>query len=186
MPMKPTRVHILVWFLAALTFYTEANEKKYPDNIFGSAENYDIVKSAQEVTAFRVTPPHLAHDPDSVDFEKLSGSDDLKHYKVGEPLKVDAATLTELRKLILDPKIDDPDSAKGCLPVWGVRLDFVTPKKTVSIYLCYQCYILAAAEGQKFVGGGDFDPAYDQLAAIAKRLFPNDKDIQNMRATLGR
>ncbi len=107
-----------IFTLVCMVSRLDALDRKYPDSMFGSAENYRIIKSAEVVSAYRVTPPHEPNDTEAIAFDKIGGVDELRHYKIGSETKIDRTTLSELRKIITDPNIDDPDLTKGCIPIW--------------------------------------------------------------------
>jgi len=72
--------------------------------------------------------------------------------------------------------------AKGCIPVWGVRLSFYRGADRVDILLCFQCDLLQVSlNGNRTAGNEDFDPIQPQLAHAVKAIFPNDPNIQAVR-----
>ena len=74
--------------------------------------------------------------------------------------------------------------AKACMPVYGVVFNFHSGTQTVRVALCFSCDMLTVFTGddinQEGVGGEDFDHVHGTFAAVAKSLFPNDPEIQNL------
>ena len=73
------------------------------------------------------------------------------------------------------------DSAKSCKPNYGVRIQFNSGDDRVDVLLCFECRILAVYHNDKSGGGEDFDNANPALIAVVKRLFPDDREIQNLK-----
>lgn len=98
------------------------------------------------------------------------------------PVDVDAAASREIAKILLEPKSYYRGAPKACVPTPGVKLKFIgAGERTVWVYLCFECEMLFVEEGKTSRGGDDFDPAARALAALMKKLFPKDPEIQLLR-----
>ena len=89
--------------------------------------------------------------------------------------------VAKLRAVLLNPSSYEFEMAKGCMPDYGVRFQFVHQGREVDVLLCFGCDILAVYDRGKKVGGEDFDTARLSLAAIVKTLFPKDDAIQALK-----
>jgi len=136
--------------------------------LFGSSQAIDTVKNASTVRAFRLPSPSYYNESLS-DYETTAG-----------PINVAEASASQLRSLLLDPTVYDWESAKGCEPDYGVRIQFQHGTDEVDVLLCFACDILTVYHNGKAVGGEDFDEISSQLVAIAKDLFPDDEAIQSL------
>jgi hypothetical protein len=134
--------------------------------VFGGWPAVETVKNASSVKAFRLRSPSDHHEA-------------LADYQtIGDPVEVSPAAAAQLRNLLLDRTAYEWDSAKGCIPDYGVRIQFQREGDEVDVLLCFECDVLAVYHNGQDVGGEDFDNISSQLAAIVKELFPNDAAIQ--------
>ena len=136
--------------------------------VFGNSQAIDTVKNASTVIAFRLASPSYYEESLS-DYETAAG-----------PIEIADATATQLRTLLLDPSSYDWETAKGCEPDYGVRIQFQHDTDEVDVLLCFACDILAVYHNGTIVGGEDFDEIRSQLVAIVKDLFPDDEAIQSL------
>jgi hypothetical protein len=138
-------------------------------DVFGSPETIATVRSAETVTAQRLVA-------NSFHREKSSA-----YETQGQPIELSAAQQARLKKILLDAGSYDFESAKGCMPMYGVRLRFEgAAGKTVDVLLCFQCKTLAVYDDDRDVGGEDFDRVSDELAGLMKELFPDDPAIAEL------
>lgn len=91
----------------------------------------------------------------------------------GEPVAVDDASLRDLRQALLDPGSYHWNTAKACIPDYGVRIRFAGAPADVDVLFCFRCDLLLIHHDRRWTGGEDFDPAADRLTSIAQRLFPD-------------
>jgi hypothetical protein len=175
--MKPFYAFLSL-VLLMVSASADTPKKDFPTQFYGSAENMNVIMTAEKVTACRLTAPRNANN--NVDRSKLRDFKTLSHYKAEPAVEIPPALLTGLRTILRDPATNDPDAKKSCTPVYGVRFTFTNPHKTLTVNLCFDCDILVTAEADAVIGGGAFDPAADRLLAIAKSLFPNDKDLKSI------
>ena len=136
--------------------------------VFGSEYGIATIRNATTVKAFRIKSPAAQHEVLS-DYEMITG-----------PLDVSESAASELRELLLDPAIYGWDTAKGCIPDFGVRIQFQRESDTVDVLLCFECDILTVFHIGKYVGGEDFDEAHSEFVAILKGLFKDDEVIQGL------
>lgn len=137
--------------------------------VFGSPETMATVRSAETVTAQRLVG--------EVDYHEKSS----EYEAQGEPLSLSPDQAERLRNILLDAGSYRFDLAKGCMPVYGVRLRFQDAAgKFVDVLLCFDCKILTVYDESGSVGGEDFDGVKDRLAELMKQLFPNDPAIAEL------
>ncbi len=134
--------------------------------VFGGRPAIDTVRNASSVRAFRLRSSSDHHES-LADFTMI-----------GDPVQVPEAAASRLRDLLLDRTAYEWESAKGCEPDYGVRIQFQHDGDEVDVLLCFECDVLAVYHNGQDVGGEDFDNISSQLAAIVKELFPNDAAIQ--------
>ena len=133
------------------------------------------MREATRVEAYRVAPP--------------SGSNPMEDYTspldyevASEPVVVSAVAARELSEALLSPETYNWGSAKACGgPVYGVKLSFFKGSERVDVYFCFQCSVLAVVRDDRVFGGGDFDNAEPLFIRAAKKLFPHDAAIQEIR-----
>ncbi len=97
------------------------------------------------------------------------------------PINVPDEEVSKLRAVLLDESTYGWDYAKGCIPDYGVRIQFQHKTDNVDILLCFECDILLVYHNGKVVGGEDFDDGRAQFVAIVKTLFPDDQAIQSLK-----
>lgn len=132
------------------------------------AEVAAIVKSPATVTAYRLADSSTYR-------EKVAD------YKtVGDPVDVDAETMKQLAETLLDPRGYLWDLAKGCDPLYGVRLEFKRKDETVDVVFCFQCDILTVYHNGVAGESEDFDPLRPALVPLMKKIFPKDGEIQSL------
>jgi hypothetical protein len=133
--------------------------------VFGDQATYDIVRAPDRVDAYRVGGWQTA-DPKTGGYKDLAG-----------PITVPAEVVAKLSGILGDRRTFSFNLAKGCEFDPGVRLRFIKSDKSVDVLLCFHCLELQVVRDGKQQGGEDFDNQEAALIAIAKKLFPDDKDI---------
>jgi hypothetical protein len=138
--------------------------------IFGGSTGLSALKYADRIEAYRIGKPS---DPDNwqglLDFPITTG-----------PITISQSEAETLRRTLQDRNSYLWDTAKGCIPVPGVRLDFIRGDDRLSVLLCFECDILENFVNGKFVGGEDFDNVRPILVRIVRSLFPDDPKIQSL------
>ncbi len=97
------------------------------------------------------------------------------------PINVPDDEVSKLRAVLLDESTYGWEYAKGCIPDYGVRIQFQHDSDEVDVLLCFECNILLVYHNGKAVGGEDFDDGRPQLVEIAKAVFPDDEVIQSLK-----
>ncbi len=141
--------------------------------LFGGSEGLQALVAPEKVEAFRVRAMPNDENPDS---QATVGGATI----TTGPVAVDAGTARDLAGILKDPHTYGWDFAKGCKFDPGVVLRFTAGTSTVDVILCFHCEELQSYLNGKKVGGEDFDAATARIAAIVKRLFPNDEEIQKL------
>jgi hypothetical protein len=95
----------------------------------------------------------------------------------GKPVVVDAATAKQLADALLDEKSYYRGPPKACMPMPGVRVQFVKGAQTVVVLFCLECSMIFV-RGADHLGGDDYDPAKSGIVAAMKKIFPNNAAIQ--------
>ena len=149
---------------------TEHKHLEELEPLFGPGNAQLVVAKPTTVRAYRLADDSF-YQADVADYEVISGPVD-----VGDELAMQAAAL------LLDPDSYLWDAAKGCEPVYGVRLEFVQGETTVDVAFCFDCDILSVYTQGKAVGGEDFDNIRPQLVGIMQKIFPKDEAIQSLKA----
>ena len=100
------------------------------------------------------------------------------------PAGVDNATAAELSRILHDPNTYMFGLGKGCMFNPDIAVRFAAADcESVIVVFCFTCDELEIYDGatRKSVGGGNDDPWRPRLVAIAKRLFPNDSYIAELK-----
>ena len=182
-------VGMLLWIAVGLIIYCIANDVNVEENreeplgshvfsdvdphgkltrVFGNALAIDVVKGVDSAYAYRLEA--------GSDYEEL-----LENYRMSAgPFAIAAMEATALRMLLFDEKTYGWDYAKGCMPHYGVRIQFVKDNQRVDVLFCFDCDILTVYYNGKVIGGEDFDDARPRLVELMKKIFPNDDVIQSM------
>jgi hypothetical protein len=88
--------------------------------------------------------------------------------------------MKQLAALLLDPRSYVWNEAKGCDPLYGVRLEFKRKDETVDVIFCFECDILTVYHNGVAGSGEDFDPIRPALVPLMKEIFPKDGEIQSL------
>ena len=139
------------------------------DSLFGDAGAQGVVAKPTKVQAYRLADKSF-YQPTVKDYKTTAG-----------PIAVDEALAARLSKLLLDRDNYLWDVAKGCEPIFGVRLEFTQGDKSVDLFFCFECDILAVYFRGKPVGSEDFDTMRPQLVEIVQKIFPDDMVIQDLK-----
>jgi len=170
---------LLVLSLAALSVGIWLAWPQKPDiarDVFGNEEVLATFKAADSVTAQRL---HYRR-------ENPQNSRRLENYVQEAPVVVAPEQARELQQILLRESSYRWRYAKMCAPAYGVLLTFGTGKAKVRVALCFECNMLGiydtADDGVNGVNiEKDFDPARQQLVAVAKAVFPSDSVIQSLK-----
>jgi hypothetical protein len=145
-------------------------------DVFRSPAVFATFRAATDVTAERL---HYRHDSPQNPFR-------LDSYEHEVPVVVSPSDAQQIQRLLLQHSSYVWESAKPCAPNYGLVFTFRRADALVRVALCFECdtlgiYDSADADAQEINREGDFDPIRTLLAAVAKRVFPNDSDIQRLQ-----
>jgi hypothetical protein len=112
------------------------------------------------------------------DSETPKGATILSFPIVSGPVQVDSDLATSIATALADPKVYGWDYSKACFFDPGVALRFTQGESVTEVLLCFSCDELLVVREGKALGKEDNDGARGPLVAAAKRLFPDDKEIQ--------
>lgn len=116
--------------------------------------------------------------PDTTDWQRATLAD----YPLrSPPTIVGVSDAKRIGKLLSSKETYNLESAKGCEPTYGVRLEFRNGTDALDVLLCFECSIFTVFRNSENVGGEDFDAAASELVAIIKRSFPDDAKIQALK-----
>jgi hypothetical protein len=140
--------------------------------LFGGRSSLSTATNADRVEVTRLDAPHSQESPNTLPAYPVLAGPVL-------PSSEDAARLTEL---LTSPSSYawDPESAKSCIPSFGVQVTFHRGRERVDVLLCLDCAILIVFGNGQQVGGAHFDPADEKIVLIIKKLFPEDEEITQL------
>jgi hypothetical protein len=158
---------------AALLFARQRSFEQVTQ-LFGGSAGLAPVVSPQEVLAFRLARP-AARDAGSPSAPEFGGAE-----ITSNAVTVADDDARQLALILRDPATYSWDSAKGCKFDPGVGLRFVGKDSTTEVVFCFHCDEIQIYHDGKRAGAEDIDNARSRLAAIMKRIFPRDADIQKL------
>jgi hypothetical protein len=147
--------------------------------VFGGEQNFAAFMSARDVTIERL---HAI----PVDSEHPYPRDalDLSCYRRESSLRLSPEQIKEVKSSLSQSSAYEWDSAKACLPDYGVLLT-VRSDPEIRIALCFECDMLAVYVGQKTMKQinreDDFDSISPRLLAIARGVYPKDSELAKVK-----
>jgi hypothetical protein len=143
-----------------------------------------MVKSAASATAYRVSPR-----PDLTAEKSVAGWP-----VIGEPVTLNGKLVEELSNVLLDAKTygwEAPPHFCGFSPGVAIRFqgkDADGNERRVVLLICFQCddVVVCVNEPEPEMKGENITPGRAKLVGFVKRIFPKDKDIQELRETVPR
>ncbi|MEE8104621.1 MAG: hypothetical protein V3T86_03705 [Planctomycetota bacterium] len=166
--------HAFVISLVLLAFVPACNGRgsaRVRDLLGGDAAYPLIADGAQTVTAYRIDGMDRKGKTNGVHgYPMLAG-----------PVDVDKTSQRELADVLTSDGTYLWDIAKACEFSPGVAIRYEDGGESVDVLLCFSCDELEVYAGAEKVGHEDFDPRRADLVKVAKRLFPNDKQIQGLK-----
>ena len=162
------RFIILTLCLATVFIVGCSDSTENLNSVFGGSAALEILQNATSVNAFRLATSGEYHARIS-DYEFTDG-----------PVVVPADSIVTLRSTLLDASSYEWDSVKGCIPNYGVRIQFKSGLDEVDVLFCFECDILAVYYNGVMAGGEDFDNARGTFLSVVKELFPDDIAIQQL------
>ncbi len=133
----------------------------------GGEQNVAIIQNAERVYATRIRIKGNKPDWESLeDFEAIA-----------EPILFNENDQQLVKQLLQTPRnyIYDP---AACRPRWGFRLRFVTGDDAMDVWVCLECHHLLFVRDGEEVGGLSFGRMRNDVDALALRLFPGDRSIE--------
>lgn len=141
--------------------------------MFGGRDGLKALTAPDKVEAYRLRPlpqEMQGRRTPLTKFPILSG-----------PVAVPKESTDKIARTLLSDESYEWESAKGCLPYYGVRLSFTRSDDQVDVLLCFQCDVLLVYRNGKITGGEDFDAIRHVLVRTVKPLFPDDKVVQGLK-----
>ena len=145
--------------------------------VFGGQQYFQALLGSQQISVQRLNQKE----------GRPRGSTLLDDYEKDPALQVASNDVQTLKFLLQDRSSYQwsTDSAKGCILEYAVVFTCRSPQRNVRVALCLKCDDLGVYDGldekSKPVGMADFQPAEREFRALAKRIFPADAEIQNLR-----
>lgn len=143
---------------------------------FGGEETLAILRNPEHVSAMLIEPPERGRSFPAHEYKPLGEA---------RPVKPeDAAAIVDV---ILDPassRIYLDGVARGCYPVYHVRMEFTSGAERIDLYFCLMCAYLAVYSQGEAVGGMVIDPITEELAKKFVQVFPDDDPLRGLAGVL--
>jgi hypothetical protein len=118
--------------------------------------------------------------PERVEAYRLSHSIGREPTVTEGPVAVNPSVAKQLGTVLSAHGAYGWNFAKGCVPVWGVRLSFYRGTDRVDVLLCFECDILRVSLNGTNSGNEDFDPIRPHLLRVLREIFPDDQEIKTL------
>src|SRR5262245_23231017 len=122
--------HILINLLFASCAFA-LSEKDFAEIVYGGPENVALVKDAERVTAC-ILIPVVEHPKTSAEADRNS---DPNKYKQGSRVTLSPSQVKELKEILLDRTLHDPDGRKACRPIYHVRYTLSSKSGSIEVDL---------------------------------------------------
>jgi hypothetical protein len=142
--------------------------------VFKDREVLSVIQFSQSATAQRLHP------------KNGGGSDTLDGYTKDAPVGLSPQQIKSFQDLLEKPTSYHWGIGNSCIPDYGVLLNFRSEGETVRVAICFKCNMLGVFDGnddsaKQINSQYIIDPMRPQLIALAKQIFPNDKEIQGLQ-----
>jgi hypothetical protein len=137
----------------------------------GGYNGLSLLRNAERIEVYRLKPPT------DRDQWRMAGVQDFA--VILGPITLSSESAKQIVAILDDPTAYS-HLAKGCIPLPGVRVDFIRGNDRLQVLLCYECMMLDSYINDERVGGADFDRAFSALAGWVQPLFPDDPKIQSL------
>jgi hypothetical protein len=137
--------------------------------VFGGSAGVNHLRFAERVEVYRIQPP--------TDRDKRATELPKNYQVVSGPVNVPIDRAQKLFEILSDRR-SYVWNGPGCMPHPGVRIDFQRGRRTLHVYLCYECKVLETDIDGEFIGSAIFDNSYPELVRWVQPLFPEDEKIQ--------
>jgi hypothetical protein len=157
-----------ILLLKFLQYHREADIR----DAFGGTVGLSVLKHPDRIDAFRIDKPkdrRIWSTAGLADYPILNG-----------PIVVSPPVAQQLIDTLQNRNSYLWNVRKACIPLPGVRLDFVRGSDRLSVLLCFECDMVENFLNGKLVGGANTDNARSPLVREVKRLFPNDPIIRSL------
>ena len=135
--------------------------------VFGGKDHMRTVASAPSISAHR-----------------LHGGEDwnLANYNQTEDVTLSFAQAAKLREILLSRWSYGYGYVKRCMPQYGALFVFHGTAEEIKVALCFHCRQIGIFHGEQPLNKiREFDPCEPQLRELAKQIFPQDVEIQNLK-----
>ena len=137
----------------------------------------DLLAHADRVEPIRIKADHQpTQNPGE---ERIEG-----FLVIGRGVMQGRAYAARLASVVLSDKSYDWQYPKGCLPLPGVILRAYRGDAFADVFLCFECdelRVIAHNGSDVSKGFWNDDPARPTLVKLAKKAFPNDNAIQDLK-----
>ena len=142
--------------------------------VFGGKDHMRTVASAPFISAHRL---HIkGEEPQFFDSWKLA------NYNQTEDVTLSVAPAAKLREILLSRWSYGYGYVKACMPQYGVLFVFHGTDEEIKVALCFHCRQIGIFHGEQPLNKiREFDPCEPQLRELAKQIFPQDVEIQNLK-----
>jgi hypothetical protein len=154
----------------ALALVACAGSSRDVVEVYGGEGQVSVLERPLAVRAWRLDPDHdgaQPYEPTPAGYPAIEG-----------PLELPAGLGARLGRALAAPASYVRSAPKGCLPRYGLRLEFAGDQTTVDVVFCFECSLLLAYRDGAYAGTGDFDPARRELARAALEAFPEEEGLR--------
>jgi hypothetical protein len=200
---------LMVWLAATLTTPgAETNSppprpaipappRVEPLVVFGGKENLEVIRNPASVMAYRIDP-HRARTwtakelvPDAggaqsgpgLQKQRESGADrkaEIAGYHIiGRPVQLSTNLVGQLTTLWTNAG-SFSDAVTHCDFSPGIALKYTRDKRVVVLLICLSCTEVETVVEGKGAGGAKLFPVEEQIKALAKKMFPGDKELKRL------
>jgi hypothetical protein len=130
--------------------------------LYGGQDGYELVRvpALANVQRYSVAARQMPRDADRAAIGNA--------VIVDGPVRPDDATIKALSDVLCRKETYAFDTAKGCIFKPDVAVRFAGARRTLDVVFCFSCKQVTVFEGDKRIGGAEFDPGAAQLAALLK------------------
>jgi hypothetical protein len=168
----PGIIIVVLLLLPWIDMYWPRTQNDVISDVFKDPEVFSVIQNPESVTAQRL---HRKTFPALL----------LSDYDQDAPVTLTANEVQTLKRLLESPWSYDW-GVRTCGPDYGAVFRFRSHGHTVRVAVCYKCEEVGVFDGdndgsRQINNTLVFKPMNSQLVAIAKEIFPNDKEIQGLK-----
>ncbi|MDX1953188.1 MAG: hypothetical protein SFY81_13485 [Verrucomicrobiota bacterium] len=159
-----------------------------PVQLTNASELLSPVPSELDIVRRLFSEPgyQIVNDPEKVKLtliEDLQGADDPivadRHPPRSRSITLSRKAGKAMSAQLLNFKSYAWGSQKACMPVYGVKAEFLRGGKKVEVLFCFECAILRVKHGGE-AREENFDFAFNELLKIIRKEFPRDRELQKI------